>query len=99
ATALAPIAHSLSQFKRDLVCRIVTDSLMTLALPSTTLALGWHLDRPPAPSLATISDPDARYLLARFEPESGTCNDCGAKDWSDITQRMHYIVHLFWAFQ
>jgi hypothetical protein len=24
--------------------------------------------------------------------------DCGARDWADLSQRMHYIVHLFRAF-
>ena len=37
-------------------------------------------------------------LLARFEPASAGHDDCGARDWSDLDQRMHYIVHLFCAF-
>ena len=24
--------------------------------------------------------------------------DCGARDWSDLPQRMHYILHLFRAY-
>jgi hypothetical protein len=37
-------------------------------------------------------------LLARFEPVPPARDDCGARDWSDFHQRMHYIVHLFRAF-
>jgi hypothetical protein len=37
-------------------------------------------------------------LLARFEPVPPEPDDCGARDWSDLNQRMHYIVHLFCAF-
>jgi len=29
-------------------------------------------------------------------PPGGT--QCGAKDWCDLRQRMHYIVHLFRAY-
>jgi hypothetical protein len=25
-------------------------------------------------------------------------DDCGARDWSELAQRMHYIAHLFRAF-
>ena len=34
-------------------------------------------------------------LIARFETEP---DDAGARDWSDLDQRMHYIVHLFRCF-
>jgi hypothetical protein len=37
-------------------------------------------------------------LLARFEPLPPAPDDCSVRDWSDIHQRMHYIVHLFCAF-
>jgi hypothetical protein len=37
-------------------------------------------------------------LLARFEPIPPAPDDCGAREWSDLDQRMHYIVHLFCAF-
>jgi hypothetical protein len=41
---------------------------------------------------------ELRELLARFEPVPPARDDCGARDWSDLHQRMHYIVHLFRAF-
>ena len=31
-------------------------------------------------------------------PVAPATDDCGARDWSDLHQRMHYIVHMFCAF-
>jgi hypothetical protein len=28
-----------------------------------------------------------------------SCTNCGAEDWANLTQRMHYIAHLFRAMQ
>ena len=36
--------------------------------------------------------------MARFEPVPPEVDDCGARDWSELRQRMHYIVHLFRAY-
>ena len=47
--------------------------------------------------LAEPTDPGLE-LLARFEPVPPARDDCGARDWSNLHQRMHYIVHLFRAF-
>ena len=37
-------------------------------------------------------------VLPNDEPVAPAPDDCGARDWSDLHQRMHYIVHLFRAF-
>ena len=42
----------------------------------------------------TGADYDGSWLVAK----AATPDDCGARDWSDFHQRMHYIVHLFRAF-
>jgi hypothetical protein len=76
----------------------ITDSFMVLTLPGRVLALGRHLadvypavlDEPVAPELTE--------LLAQYEPNPPAPDDCGAHDWTDLHQRMHYIVHLFRAF-
>ena len=34
--------------------------------------------------------------MARFEPAGP--DNCGARDWSSLDERMHYISHLFRAF-
>ena len=77
---------------------VITDSFMVLSLPGRTLALGTHLaDEYPEP-LREPADAELTELLARFEPVAPAPDDCGARDWSDLDQRMHYIVHLFCAF-
>ena len=43
-------------------------------------------------SCATSSNAELAALIARFETDP---DDAGARDWSDLDQRMHYIVHLF----
>ena len=49
-------------------------------------------------ALAEPADRELVELLARFEPVAPAVDDCGARDWSDLQQRMHYIVHMFCAF-
>jgi hypothetical protein len=77
---------------------VVTECLMVLALPATTLALGQHLDRVSAEPLREVSDPELAALLARYEPEPPAEDDCAARDWTELDQRLHYAIHLFRAF-
>jgi len=76
----------------------ITESLMVLTVPGVVLSLGAHLDAPYPELLREPADPELAALLARFEPPRGQPDDAGARDWSDLAQRMHYIVHLFHAF-
>jgi hypothetical protein len=76
----------------------VTDALMVLTLPARVLVLGAHLDDPFPADLLEPADADLVELLARFEPVPPARDDCGARDWSELAQRMHYISHLFRAF-
>ena len=71
---------------------------MVLSLPGRVLALGVHLEEPYAEALGELRTPELIELLTRFEPVAPAPDDCGARDWSDFDQRMHYIVHLFRAF-
>ena len=82
----------------DLAREAITRSFMVLLLPGRVLALGVHLDEPYPDVLRELRNPGLVELLARFEPAPPALDDCGARDWSDIRQRMHYIVHLFRAF-
>jgi hypothetical protein len=77
---------------------MITRSLMTLVLPTATLQLGRHIDRAPAPTLTDIRDAELQAILARFEPCASHPDDCGADDWSNFDQRMHFIVHVFRCF-
>jgi hypothetical protein len=95
---LTPVTRSYRKAVRELVRRVITDSMMVLRLPGVTLALGDHLHAPYPDILRKLSDADLLALLKQYEPHDGECTNCGAEDWSDLRQRMHYILNLFRAF-
>ncbi len=85
-----PVQRELTRLSRELI----TGSLMVLTLPGAVLTLGRHLDRElPAPR-----DPQLAALLGRYEPVPPALDDCGAKDWSVLDQRMHDLCHLVRAY-
>jgi hypothetical protein len=73
---------------------LITANLMVLSLPGRVLALGANLPDP----MPDAVEPELVALIARYEPPAGSVDDCGAHDWSELHQRMHYISHLFRAF-
>jgi hypothetical protein len=77
---------------------VITDSFMVLSLPGRVLALGRHLPDTFPEQLREPVDHELVELRARFEPVPPAPDDCGAREWSELPQRMHYIVHLFCAF-
>lgn len=77
---------------------VITRCLMVLSTPGAVLALGRNLDERPPDALRTPELADLVALLARYEPAPPAIDDCGARDWSELAQRMHYISHLFRAF-
>jgi len=96
AAALAgTVAATIQRVSTELSREVVTESLMVLSLPHRVGALGEHLDDPYPAALRAPAHPALTELLARFEPDAPELDDCGARDWSDLDQRMHYIVHLF----
>jgi len=92
--AAAGVQRASSRLARE----VVTESFMTLSLPGRVLILGTHLADAYPDGLADPRDADLAELFARFEPAPPAADDCGARDWADLHQRMHYIVHLFCAF-
>ena len=98
AAAVGMFATGVQRAASSLAREVITDSFMVLSLPGRVLALGTHLDDAYPEALLDPVDAELRELLARFEPEPPERDDCGARDWSDLHQRMHYIVHLFCAF-
>jgi hypothetical protein len=91
---LAPVQREMAQVARE----VITESFMVLSLPGHVLALGNHLDEPFPELLRELGDADLAALLVRFQCRGVDPHDCGARDWSVLEQRMHYIVHLFRAF-
>ena len=98
AAASGTWARAIQRAATRLAREAITDSLMVLALPRRMLALGTHLADAYPDELVEPADRELNELLARFEPVAPAPDDCGARDWSDLDQRMHYIVHLFRAF-
>jgi hypothetical protein len=85
-----PLQRQLTRLSRE----VITGSFMVLTLPGVALSLARHLDIP----LVDPSNADLVALIARFEPAPPAVDNCGAQDWSDLHQRMHYISHLFRAY-
>jgi hypothetical protein len=98
AAAIGVLARAIQRAASRLAREAITDSFMVLTLPGRVLALRTHLADAYPDALAKPTDPELNELLARFEPVAPAPDDCGARDWSDFHQRMHYIVHLFRAF-
>jgi hypothetical protein len=99
AAALAgAVAASAQRVSTAIAREVVTESFLVLSLPGRVLALGSHLADPYPDLLREPADEQLLELLARFEPVPPADDDCGARDWSDLQQRMHYIAHLFRAF-
>ena len=67
--------------------------------PDLVVQLDRNLDATVPASLQALDDPPLLQLVSQFEPAAGTLDDCGARDWSDVKQRVHFIIHLFRAFQ
>jgi hypothetical protein len=97
AAAVGVFAAGADQAARRLARQVITDSLMVLSVPGRVLPLGTHLSDPFPQTLREPTDAELIELLARFEPIPPAPDDCGARDWSELHQRMHYIVHLFRA--
>ena len=98
ATVVGVVAAGAQRGTTRLAREVITESLMVMSLPGRVLALGTHLTDAYPDALVEPADVELAELLARFEPVAPAVDDCGACDWSDLQQRMHYIVHLFCAF-
>jgi hypothetical protein len=98
AAAIGLWARGIQRASSRLAREVITDCLMVLALPGRVLALRANLPGPYPAELAEPTDPELEEFLSRFEPAPPARDDCGARDWSNLHQRMHYIVHLFRVF-
>jgi len=89
------------QIRRDALAvtrNVVTERMMTLALPGRVLSLAEGLDQEVPTPLVEIAVQDVADFLHEHDPCARGGTACGASDWCDLRQRMHYIVHLFRAF-
>ena len=83
-----PVQRQLTRLSR----RVITDCFMVLTLPGIVLALSRNLDAP-----APLPGGELAVLVGQYEPVPPGADDCGARDWSELPQRMHYVSHLFRA--
>jgi hypothetical protein len=97
--AVGALARAVQRTSSRIAREIITESFMVLSLPGRVLALGSNLPDAFPEALRAPADADLIALVAEFEPVPPAPDDCGAVDWSDFHQRMHYISHLFRAFQ
>ena len=98
AAVFGTFARALQRASARIARDVITESFMVLALPGRVLALGTNLVDVFPDALREPTNADLIELLARYEPAPPGPDDCGARDWSNLDQRMHYISHLFRAF-
>lgn len=94
-SALDEVAGHLAERLRPLVRAVVTEELMTLALPETTLRLGSDLTGSFPARLTTIADGELRELLEGVDPTRDTLRGSGTADWAALPERVHFIADLF----
>jgi hypothetical protein len=92
------LARSLRRTAVQVSREAITDSLMVLALPKVVLSLGRDLVAPVPAFVGALDHQPLRQLVGELDPCPAGGTACGAHDWSNLRQRMHYIVHLFRAF-
>jgi hypothetical protein len=98
AAVTGVVASSVQREASRITREVITESFMVLSLPGRVLGLGRHLPDAFPEELREPVDHDLVELLARFEPVPPAPDDCGAREWAELPQRMHYIVHLFCAY-
>ena len=80
--------------------QVSTRYMMTLELPNGTLYLGRDLPNPPGqpmfpPDLAALQDSELVRLLRIYRADGISTHGSGASEWSNLSERMQYILQLF----
>lgn len=75
---------------------ILTRELMTMDLAGVaTLRLGEDLPGTIPDGLRELDHPELLDLLSRVDPTPDDLRGTGARDWSDLAERLHFIADLF----
>jgi hypothetical protein len=98
AAVVGGIAAGAQRAASRLAREVITEAFLVLSLPERVLALGQHLADEYPDALRDPVGAELSGLLSRFEPVAPARDDCGARDWASLDQRMHYIAHLFRAY-
>ena len=84
---------------RELARLVITDHMMTLALPNgELLRLGHDLRAGFAERLERITDPELQALLDLVDPTPNSVYGSGTQDWADLRDRIHFIADMFRAY-
>ncbi|MGB7948525.1 MAG: hypothetical protein WCH75_12650 [Candidatus Binatia bacterium] len=90
----------LIQAVNRLIRQVITDHLMTLHLPGPeVLRLGMDLRGTFAQTLEEIQNSRLKEMLSRTDVTPNSLRESGAQDWSDFTDRMHFITDFFRTYQ
>jgi hypothetical protein len=95
AAGLDQVAERLVERLRAAVRAVVTEELMTIALPAGPRRLGGDLQGAFPASLATLESPALIDLLRAVDPTADSTLESGARDWAVMSDRMHFIADLF----
>jgi len=76
--------------------RAITESMMTLSLPSgVVLRLGRDLTDEFPESLRQLANPELIRFLQKHDLTPNDLRGSGALDWADLPDRLHFILDLF----
>lgn len=92
------LAMRVRQTATAITREVVTEAMMVLALPTGVLALGHNLEAPLPSIFRGSPHPVLAVFIKEYDPCPPGVSECGADDWCNLRQRMHYILHLFRAF-
>ena len=92
------LAHGIRREAIAVTRGVVTERMMTLSLAGRVLSLARGVDQPVPAPLVQVTVPEVADFLREYDPCEPGGTGCGASNWCDLSQRMHYIVHLFRAF-
>jgi hypothetical protein len=98
ALALGGLALVVRRDAVKVTREVVTEAMMVLSVPGAVLSLGRNLDAPVPELLAGAPRPFLASFVQEYDPCPPGGIACGATNWCDLTQRMHYITHLFRAY-
>lgn len=80
---------------RALLRRLITESMITLALPDGVMKLGRRVAGNPPACLSEPRLEALREMLARLAPAAGDLDGSGADDWSLLPERLTAIGSFF----
>jgi hypothetical protein len=94
------VADEMAEELRVAARLVTTERLMTIGLPrGRTLRLGSDVRGSFPAGLRTLTNPEIVALLADYDATPDSTLGSGARDWSVLAQRLHFIADFFRAYQ